>query len=123
LLRVKSILKTGAIQMRTVRLVCWLALLAGALLYRLDWADAQVNAQANAPAPAPAPAPASPAAQQACAPDAMRLCADVIPDIPKVTACMKAKYSQLSDACRLAMGGGKHQEHHYRYRHCRHHCG
>jgi hypothetical protein len=98
--------------MRTVRFVCWLALLAGALLYQLDGANAQ----------------ASPDVEQACTPDAMKLCSDVIPDVPKVTACMSAKYSKLSEACRAAMRAGKHQagshgERHRRYRHCRHHCG
>jgi hypothetical protein len=105
--------------MRTVRFVCWLALLAGALFYQLDSANAQANA------------PASSDAQQACTPDAMRLCSDAVPDVAKVTACMKAKSSQLSPACRLAMHGGAggsgeagdHGEHHRRYRHCRHHCG
>jgi hypothetical protein len=110
---VKLILKTeGQSKMRTVRFVCWLALLAGALLYQLDRANAQT----------------SPEVEQACTSDAMRLCSDVIPDVPKVTACMTAKYSQLSEPCRVAMANskraaGKHAEHHYRYRHCRHHCG
>jgi hypothetical protein len=98
--------------MRTVRFVCWLALLAGALLYQLDRANAQ----------------ASPEVEQACTPDAMRLCSDAIPDVVKVTACMTAKYSQLSQPCRAAMAtskrnAGKNVEHHRRYRHCRHHCG
>jgi len=99
--------------MRTLRFVCWLALLAGALLYQLDWANAQANVPANSDA------------QQACTPDAMRLCSDVIPDVVKVTACMKAKSSQLSPACRLAMRDEArgHGERHRRYRHCRHHCG
>jgi hypothetical protein len=102
--------------MWTVRFVCWLALLAGALLFQLDWANAQASPQT------------SPTVEQACTPDAMRLCSDAIPDVPKVTACMTAKYSQLSEACRLAMRGEKHEarkhgERHRRYRHCRHHCG
>jgi hypothetical protein len=97
--------------MRTVRVACLLALLAGALVCRFDAANAQ----------------GSPEAQQACTPDAMRLCADVIPDVAKVTACMMAKRSQLSEACRVAMRGGGHEgreARHHRYsRHCRHHCG
>lgn len=91
--------------MRIVRLVCLLLLLAGMLLCRLD---GRANAQA------------SPEAQQACTPDAMRLCADVIPDVPKVTACMVAKRAQLSEACRVAMAGSKHEAHHRRHRRCRH---
>jgi hypothetical protein len=95
--------------MRTVRFVCWLALLVGVLCYRLDGANAQ----------------ASPDVQQACTSDAMRLCSDVMPDVAKITKCMSAKYSQVSEPCRLAMSGGKKHvgHHHYRKsRHCRH-CG
>ena len=36
----------------------------------------------------------------ACENDAMRLCGDAIPDVDRVTACMIAKQSQLSDGCR-----------------------
>lgn len=38
--------------------------------------------------------------QQLCTPDAMRLCASEIPDVDRVTACMIAKRSQLSDGCK-----------------------
>jgi hypothetical protein len=96
--------------MRTVRVACWLALLTGLVLSPLDMAGAQ----------------GSPEAQQACTPDAMRLCNEFIPDVAKVTSCMMAKRAQLSEACRVAMrgGGGRgtHEARHYRY-HCRHHCG
>jgi hypothetical protein len=69
-----------------------------------------------------ASAQGSEAARQACTPDAMRLCSDVIPDVAKVTACMKAKSSQLSDACRVAMRGGPHGRHHGHYHgHYHHH--
>ena len=94
--------------MRIVHLAGTVALLA-LLFCRLDGASAQ----------------GSDAARQACTPDAMRLCSDVIPDVARVTACMKAKYSQLSPACRVAMRGapsGKHHGHYHHYRHC-HHCG
>jgi len=37
--------------------------------------------------------------EQACAGDAFRLCANMIPDIPKITACMEAKKDQLSPKC------------------------
>jgi hypothetical protein len=96
--------------MRTLRVACWLAVLAGLLLGPVDMAKAQ----------------GSPEAQQACTPDAMRLCNEFIPDVAKVTSCMMAKRSQLSEACRVAMrgGGGAHEARHYRSaRHCRHHCG
>jgi hypothetical protein len=98
--------------MRISRFVCVVAVLAGVFAYRVDGAAAQ----------------GSDAERQACTPDAMRLCGDAIPDIPKVTACMKAKYSQLSEPCRVAMRGdvagsskGRARSHHAR-RHCRH-CG
>ena len=41
--------------------------------------------------------------RRACAPEAMRLCRDFIPDVPKITACMEAKYTQINEDCRLAM--------------------
>lgn len=37
--------------------------------------------------------------QQACQPDAFRLCSSEIPDVDRVTACMVAKKSQLSPEC------------------------
>jgi hypothetical protein len=78
--------------MRTILHVCRLALPVGALLlYCAGGAGAQT----------------SPDVQQACTPDAMRLCSDTIPDVPKTTACMKAKRAQLSQECRVAMAGGR----------------
>ena len=66
----------------------------------------------------------SEAARQACTPDAMRLCSDVIPDVARVTACMKAKSSQLSQACRVAMRGepsrGRHHGHYHGHYHHHH---
>lgn len=37
--------------------------------------------------------------QAACANDAQTLCASVMPDIEKVTACMKTKRAQVSPEC------------------------
>lgn len=69
-----------------------------------------------------ASAQGSEAARQACTPDAMRLCSDVIPDVARVTACMKSKSSQLSQACRVAMRGEPHGRHHGHYHgHYHHH--
>ena len=53
-------------------------------------------------ASAPARAQATAEQQQACAPDAIKLCSDTIPDIPKTTACMKAHVADLSPRCRTA---------------------
>ncbi|HLG79702.1 MAG TPA: hypothetical protein VKY22_01705 [Bradyrhizobium sp.] len=38
--------------------------------------------------------------QQACTPDAFRLCSSEIPDVDRVTACMVRNKSQLSPQCR-----------------------
>ena len=42
----------------------------------------------------------TPEQEQACTSDAFRLCSSEIPDVGRVTACMVAKKSQLSPACR-----------------------
>ena len=36
----------------------------------------------------------------ACTPDAFRLCASEIPNIPAITACMRKNKSNLSPACK-----------------------
>jgi len=43
----------------------------------------------------------TPEEQQACSPDAFRLCGDAIPDVDRVTACMIRKKSELSPGCRV----------------------
>lgn len=40
------------------------------------------------------------AQQDACTPDAFRLCSSEIPDVPRITACMEARKAQLSPGCR-----------------------
>lgn len=42
----------------------------------------------------------TPEQQQACTPDAFRLCSSEIPDVDRVTACMVRNKSQLSPQCR-----------------------
>ncbi len=42
----------------------------------------------------------TPEQQQACTPDAFRLCGDAIPDVDRVTVCMIRNQAQLSPACR-----------------------
>ena len=78
--------------MRIAHFLCLLALFAGVSLYRAG--------SANAEAPQDV--------QQACTPDAMRLCSQFVPDVAKITACMKAKHAQLSATCITAMRGGRH---------------
>jgi hypothetical protein len=87
--------------MRTFHLTGAILLLLGLLLCRLDGAAAEV----------------SDAARQACTPDAMRLCSDVIPDVAKVTACMKRKSSQVSPARDATAHRREHYHHHYRHCH------
>lgn len=41
----------------------------------------------------------TPEEQQACTPDAMRLCGDYVPDVDRITACMVQKKAQLSPQC------------------------
>jgi hypothetical protein len=89
--------------LRTMRFVCWPVLPVGLLLIGLNGAAAQ----------------GSPEVRQACAPDAMRLCSDFIPDVPKITKCMMAKRPQLSKECRVAMANQHRYYHHRSYR--RHH--
>ena len=42
-------------------------------------------------------------AQQMCTGDAFRLCGSEIPNISKITACMRAKRANLSVGCRAVM--------------------
>ena len=38
--------------------------------------------------------------QQACSPDAMRLCGEFVPNVDAITACMIQRKAQLSPQCR-----------------------
>jgi hypothetical protein len=89
----KPALEHWGMPMPIVRFICLLALLAGLSLSGLERANAEVSAEV----------------QQACTPDAMRLCSEFIPDVAKITACMKAKRAQISAACLTAMRGGRHE--------------
>jgi hypothetical protein len=88
--------------LRTMRLVCGPVLPVGLLLIGI-----------GALGISGAAAQGSPEARQACTPDAMRLCSDFIPDVPKITRCMIAKRAQLSRECRVAMAN---QHRAYRHR-------
>jgi hypothetical protein len=44
--------------------------------------------------------------QQACMPDAFRLCSSEIPDIDRIKACMVRNRSQLSPQCRAFIHAG-----------------
>ncbi|QOG18220.1 MULTISPECIES: hypothetical protein [Bradyrhizobium] len=41
----------------------------------------------------------TPEQQQACTPDAMRLCGEFVPNVDAITACMIQRKSQLSPQC------------------------
>jgi len=95
---------------RTMRFVSWPALPAALLLIGIGAAGIGSAA-----------AQGSPEASQACAPDAMKLCSDFIPDVPKITKCMMAKRRQLSKECRVAMANQHRYYHHRSYRRYRQH--
>jgi hypothetical protein len=83
--------------LRIMYLACWLTLPAGFLVAGADNAGAQ-----------------SDEVRQACTGDAMRLCSDFVPDVPKITICMKRNYRALSLECREAMAR-QHRAYHRRY--------
>lgn len=43
----------------------------------------------------------TPEEQQACTPDAMRLCGEFVPNVDAITACMIQKKAQLSPQCAM----------------------
>lgn len=48
--------------------------------------------------------------QQACTPDVMRLCADSVPDVNRIVACLRRNRSNLSAPCGAVFGvGGAHR--------------
>jgi hypothetical protein len=72
-------------------------------------------------APAPAAAQGTPEQQQACTPDVMRLCSAFVPDVAKITVCMKKNWSSVSPACRTALHPPRATTHHHATRHSSHH--
>jgi hypothetical protein len=44
--------------------------------------------------------------QQACTPDVMRLCADSVPDVNRIVACLRHNRSNLSSPCGAVFGAG-----------------
>ena len=48
--------------------------------------------------------------QQACTPDAFRLCGPEIPDVDRITACMIRNKAQLSPQCRAFFRAGPERE-------------
>jgi hypothetical protein len=72
-------------------------LAAGILLLGLSGANAQYRGTQEA--------------QQACTPDVMRLCNADIPDVERITACLKRNRMSLSPACKPVFGVGVHGHH------------
>jgi hypothetical protein len=90
----------------TLRLICWLVVPGSILVGGMGVASAQ-----------------SQALQQACTPDAMRLCQQFIPDRAKITRCMMSKRSQISAPCIAAMRAEGHHRGRrvaFHHRHVRH---
>src|SRR6266700_2562067 len=58
--------------------------------------------------PLPAAAQGTPEQQQACQPDAMRLCSEFIPDVERIIACMTKNRLRLSPACRAVFSTPSH---------------
>jgi hypothetical protein len=44
--------------------------------------------------------------RRACMSDAFKFCAAEIPNVPRITACMKANFSKLSPACKDQVSKG-----------------
>jgi cysteine rich repeat protein len=53
----------------------------------------------------------TPEMQQACTPDVMRLCSADIPDVGRITTCLKRNRLALSPACKPVFGVGVHGRH------------
>jgi hypothetical protein len=43
-------------------------------------------------------------ARQLCTPDVLRLCSSEIPDVERITACMRRQRANLSEGCRSVFG-------------------
>ncbi len=79
--------------MRRASFLLWRVLSVAAFLIFLAHHAGRARAQENV----------FPETRQACQPEAIRLCREFIPDVPKITACMETNYAQLNQECRAAM--------------------
>jgi len=48
----------------------------------------------------------TPEQRAACKRDAFQFCAAEIPNVSRITSCMKANYSKLSEGCKAVMSKG-----------------
>ena len=60
-------------------------------------------------APAMAQYRGTPEQQQACQPDALRLCSEFVPDVDRITACMIKNRIRLSPPCRAVFSAPSHK--------------
>jgi hypothetical protein len=67
-------------------------------------------AMSLAPVPAAAQPRGTPEQQQACQPDAMRLCSEFVPDVERITACMIKNRIRLSPPCRAVFSGPRKEK-------------
>ncbi len=61
----------------------------------------------GAMASSPAAAQGTPEQRAACENDAMRVCGQFVPDVARITSCMRRNCRNLSARCRAAMHCGK----------------
>jgi hypothetical protein len=59
--------------------------------------------------PAPSFAQGTPEQRLACTPHVFRLCSASIPNADEITACLRERSAELSDACRTALEAGMNQ--------------
>jgi hypothetical protein len=85
--------ETGGNVMRRANFLLWRVLSVAAFLIFLVHLAGSAQAQEQV----------SEETRRACEPEAIRLCRDVIPDVPKITACMEANYAQINQECRAAI--------------------
>jgi hypothetical protein len=75
------------------------ALFAGAVLLSIAGAIPAISADYRG----------TPDQQQACTPDVMRLCADSVPDVSRIVACLRHNRSNLSAPCGAVFSAGVHR--------------
>lgn len=57
----------------------------------------------------------TPEQQQACQPDALRLCSEFVPDVDRITACMIKNRMRLSAPCRAVFTSPSRKERSFKH--------
>jgi hypothetical protein len=60
----------------------------------------------------PALAQGTPEQRAACQDDAMRLCQQFVPDVDRITSCMRRHRGELSPRCAVYFGGSRRMRRH-----------